>query len=104
MSVIAGRGAKRFPEDKNLILSLISTQGNMVRTGFPGVHAYGFDDLLYDYGVDISFWVHEHSYERTFPVYNMTVMNGTRSPYEDPGATVHIINGAAGNRYALLSL
>jgi len=73
-------------------------KGNMVRTGFPGVHAYGFDDLLYDYGVDISFWAHEHSYERTFPVYNMTIMNGTGSPYEDPGATVHIINGAAGNR------
>jgi len=73
-------------------------KGNMVRTGFPGVNAYGFDDLLYDYGVDISFWAHEHSYERTFPVYNMTVMNGTGNAYEDPGATVHIINGAAGNR------
>ena len=71
----------------------------MVRTGFPGVHAYGFDDLLYEYGVDISFWAHEHSYERTFPVYNMTVMNGTGSAYKDPGATVHIINGAAGNRW-----
>jgi len=73
-------------------------EGNMVRTGFPGVHAYGFDDIMYQYGVDIAFWAHEHSYERTFPVYNMTVMNGTANAYEDPGATVHIINGAAGNR------
>jgi len=72
---------------------------NMIRTGFPGVNAYGFDDLMFQYGVDIAFWAHEHSYERTFPVYNMTVMNGTGSdPYEDPGATVHIINGAPGNR------
>ena len=54
---------------------------------------------MFQYGVDIAFWAHEHSYERTFPVYNMTVMNGTGSdPYEDPGATVHIINGAPGNR------
>ena len=54
---------------------------------------------MFQYGVDIAFWAHEHSYERTFPVYNMTVMNGTGTdPYEDPGATVHIINGAPGNR------
>lgn len=74
-------------------------QANMVRVGLPGIEAYGFEPLLYKYGVDLAFWAHEHAYERTYPVYDNIVMNGTNTDaYENPGATVHIINGAAGNR------
>lgn len=72
---------------------------NMVRTGLPGINAYGFEDVLFKYGVDIAFWGHEHAYERLYPVYNHTVMNGTNADaYHNPGATVHIVGGAAGNR------
>ena len=36
---------------------------------------------------------------RLYPVYNHTVMNGTNADaYHNPGATVHIVGGAAGNR------
>ena len=27
------------------------------------------EDLFFNYGVDIEIWAHEHSYERTWPVY-----------------------------------
>jgi len=71
----------------------------MVRTGLPGINAYGFENVLYKYGVDLAFWAHEHAYERLYPVFNHTVMNGTDSDaYHNPGAPVHIVNGAAGNR------
>ena len=47
--------------------------------------------------MDIALWAHEHEYQRMWPVYNRTVYNGTTSsnPYEDPGATVHLITGSA---------
>ena len=37
------------------------------------MHAYGIEELLYKYGVDLHFQAHEHSYERMWPVYNSTV-------------------------------
>ena len=41
---------------------------------------------------------HVHDYTRYFPVYNLSVMNGsTQSPYHNPHATVHLTVGAAGN-------
>jgi len=70
---------------------------NMVRTGLPGINAYGFEDLLYKYGVDLFFGGHVHAYERLFPVYNHTIMNGTtEDPYHNPGAPVYITSGSAG--------
>jgi len=44
-----------------------------IRVGIPEVHAYGMEDLLYKYGVDIHLEAHEHSYERMWPVYNLQV-------------------------------
>lgn len=54
----------------------------------------GFEDALVEGGVDIAFWAHEHSYERTWPVSG----NGSHveSDYVDPKAPVHIITGFAG--------
>ena len=46
-----------------------------------------FEDLLYKYKVDIAFWAHYHSYERTCPVYKNSC---------SPGAPIHIVVGTAG--------
>merc|ERR1712150_461217 len=46
-----------------------------------------FEDLLYKYKVDIAFWAHYHSYERTCAVYkNKCVKDGV----------IHIVVGSAG--------
>jgi hypothetical protein len=68
-----------------------------IRIGFPFVNTYGLEDLFYKYGVDLTFWAHEHSYERFWPVYNETTRNGSyEKPYTNPGAPVHIVTGSAG--------
>ena len=46
-----------------------------------------FEDLLYKYRVDMAFWAHYHSYERTCPLY--------RQKCVDDGI-VHIVVGTAG--------
>ncbi|VDD91279.1 unnamed protein product, partial [Enterobius vermicularis] len=75
---------------------LIPSSFLQIRTGLPVTHAYGLEKLFYTYGVDLMIWAHEHSYERLWPVYNRTVFNGTRSPYFNPPAPVHIVTGSAG--------
>ncbi|KAK2173036.1 hypothetical protein NP493_909g00016 [Ridgeia piscesae] len=71
---------------------------NTIRVGLPDIHAYGMEELLYRYGVDLHFTAHEHSYERVWPTYNLVVCNGTKSknPYDNPGAPVNIVTGSAG--------
>lgn len=62
------------------------------------LNRFGLESLLYEFGVDLALWAHEHSYERLWPVYNRTVMNGTSSinqPYVNPRATVHVTTGSA---------
>ena len=65
-------------------------------------HAHFCNDLeplFFEFGVDIVFGAHWHTYERLWPVYNNTVLNGTTNPsnpYHDARAPVHIIAGAAG--------
>ncbi|CAL2046946.1 unnamed protein product [Caenorhabditis brenneri] len=71
---------------------------SIIRTGLPLTHGYALEKLFFEYGVDVELWAHEHSYERLWPVYNRTVYNGTRHPYVDPPAPVHIITGSAGCR------
>jgi hypothetical protein len=73
-------------------------QYDLVRTGLPGIQAYGLEDLFFKYGVDLNIAAHEHSYERLWPVYNQEVFNGSRqfNPYDNPGAPVHITSGSAG--------
>ena len=43
------------------------------RSGIPIIHAYGLEKLLYEHGVDLEVWAHEHNYERFWPVYDRKV-------------------------------
>ena len=63
----------------------------------PIIHLFGFEDLLYNYNVDLVYWAHEHDFERFWPLYDFQVKNGSlESPYTNPGGPVHIITGSAG--------
>lgn len=69
----------------------------LTRVGLPFLHAFGLEALLYDYGVDLAIWAHEHSYERLWPIYDYKVYNGSYgAPYTNPGAPVQIVTGSAG--------
>ncbi|XP_041353434.1 acid phosphatase type 7-like [Gigantopelta aegis] len=68
-----------------------------VRCGIPYLHWLCLEKLLYNYGVDVAFWAHEHSYERLWPTFDRKVYNGSiKEPYTNPRAPVHIITGSAG--------
>lgn len=54
------------------------------------------ENIFYIGGVDIIFEAHEHSYERLYPVFDNKVMSYN---YTNPLAPIHIITGAAGNKY-----
>lgn len=70
---------------------------DMVRVGIPVLHWYGLEKIMYDNGVDLELWAHEHSYERLWPVYDLKVYNGSyNEPYRNPGAPVHVVTGSAG--------
>ena len=57
-----------------------------------------FEQVLHEAGVDLVLSGHVHNYERTWPIYNGTVLNGsTPEPYTDPGAAVHMVSAAGGN-------
>lgn len=75
----------------------------MLRLGLPvfGARFFKLEELLHQYDVDLTFWAHEHSYERLWPTYNQQVFNGTShpdEPYRNARAPVHVITGAAGCR------
>lgn len=60
------------------------------------------EELLFENKVDIFFVGHEHKYQRSWPVYEGYVYNGSyNEPYIDPIAPVQIVTGAAGNREKL---
>jgi hypothetical protein len=52
------------------------------------------EDLIYKYNVNLLFSAHKHNYERFWPVYQSV----PEKTYTNPRATVHIVNGAGGNR------
>ncbi|KAF2355295.1 Iron/zinc purple acid phosphatase-like C-terminal domain [Trinorchestia longiramus] len=60
------------------------------------VHWYGLESVLYEYGVDLAIWAHEHAYERLYPIYNYTVLPGLDHPYVNPRGPVHFTTGSAG--------
>lgn len=69
----------------------------LTRVGLPFFHYFGLEELLYNYGVDLEIWAHEHSYERLWPIYDYKVYNGSyEEPYVNPGAPVQIVTGSAG--------
>lgn len=69
----------------------------LTRVGLPFLHMFGLEKLLYNYGVDLEIWAHEHSYERLWPIYDYKVYNGSKEePYRNPGAPVQIVTGSAG--------
>lgn len=69
----------------------------LLRVGLPLTHFFGLEQLFYDNGVDVEFWAHEHSFERSWPLYDYKVYNGSvEEPYRNPGAPVHIVTGSAG--------
>lgn len=74
---------------------------DILRVGVPFLFWFGLEDLFFKYGVDLEVWAHEHSYERTWPLYDNNVYNGSYDePYTNPGAPVHIVTGSAGcNEY-----
>ena len=55
------------------------------------------EDMFFEYGVDLAIWAHEHTYERTYPVYRdqIRVNYTSLEPYTNPGAPVHIVTGSA---------
>ncbi|XP_013103211.1 acid phosphatase type 7 isoform X3 [Stomoxys calcitrans] len=76
-----------------------SHHNTVVRKGLPILGSFGLEELFNRFGVDVEIWAHEHCYERLWPIYNYTVLNGSYSePYRNPKAPVHIITGAAGNK------
>lgn len=72
-----------------------SHKRSILKTCYINNNEYGLEDLYYRNGVDIIFAGHMHYYERSWPLYNNEVYNGSSGPYTNPGATVHIITGAA---------
>ena len=51
--------------------------------------------LFFDFKVDLVLTGHVHSYERSYPVFDGTVVT---TSYTAPGAPVYILQGASGNR------
>ena len=56
-----------------------------------------FEPLMYKYGVDVVFQGHVHNQERTWPVFNKTVMPGPSQPYHNARAPVYVVSGNPGN-------
>ncbi|KAK3086184.1 hypothetical protein FSP39_014860 [Pinctada imbricata] len=54
----------------------------------------GLEDLFHSQGVDLIIQAHEHSYERSWPMYREEV---TAKNYINPEASVHVTSGAAGS-------
>lgn len=53
------------------------------------------EPLIHEYSVDLVIQAHVHDYERTYPVYNNTLV--TKS-YDNPGAATYVVVGTGGNR------
>ena len=56
------------------------------------------EPLTFEFGVDVVFSGHVHNQERTFPVYNGSVVHGEEDdPYRNPKAPVYIVSGNPSN-------
>jgi hypothetical protein len=59
---------------------------------------FGLEEILHDFDVDIYLSGHQHSYERTFPVYQEGSEQQDNHTYVSPSLPIHIITGNAGNQ------
>jgi hypothetical protein len=72
-----------------------SSDAERLRTGPNGT--FGLEDILGKHNVDIYFTAHEHSYERTYPVFqNKIDIYQMNHSYVNPYYPIHILTGAAG--------
>jgi len=53
------------------------------------------EPMMYEYQVDLVITAHVHDYERTYPVYNDTLVS---TSYDNPGAPTYVVVGTGGNR------
>ncbi|PAV61807.1 hypothetical protein WR25_26343 isoform A [Diploscapter pachys] len=70
-----------------------SFENRLVRTGW--LDMPGLESLFLQYGMDMGFWGHEHSYERFYPVADRKYWNGSDA-YHNPKAPVYVLTGSAG--------
>jgi len=75
-----------------------TVEAQRLRRGINEKGQYGLEDLMQRYRVDMYFTAHEHSYERTYPVYKGQVDYQSNHTYVNPKFVTHIIAGAAGNK------
>jgi len=54
------------------------------------------EHLLVEHHVDVAITGHDHGYERTYPVYNNTVLDPNLSYYVNPPTPIHILAGTGG--------
>ena len=90
----------------NLGYDACAWEVNPMREGllYEGKMRLGLEALFYNYKVDLELWGHEHTYERSYPLYrhtpylkNIKTINGTDYYYK-PLAPVHITSGSPGNK------
>ncbi|KAK7114474.1 acid phosphatase type 7-like [Littorina saxatilis] len=62
---------------------------------FRGRVRAGLEKMFHAQGVDLIIEAHEHSYERSWPVFDHDVI---QTNYVNPKGSVHVITGAAGNK------
>ncbi|GMR60043.1 hypothetical protein PMAYCL1PPCAC_30238, partial [Pristionchus mayeri] len=67
-------------------------ENQLVRDGF--LNMPGLEALFIEQGVDITFWGHEHSYERFLP--RTPSAKQAADPYKNPAGPIYFISGSAG--------
>jgi len=73
-----------------------SNDTNTLKYGING--SYGLEAILKNYSVDIYLSGHQHSYERTYPVYQDESQMQENHTYVNSSDPVHIVSGNAGNQ------
>jgi len=90
-----------FPMYCSSTASDCTNQAAMMRNGIPDAHELAWEPLLKEFEVDLYLSAHIHSYERFYPTFNGTsdVEKWSSNPHriENANATVHIVQGSAGN-------
>jgi len=70
------------------LYTLASCEDNGMPKGYAAAGVAAFEDMFYQFGVDLHISGHVHAYERQAPVYRNQMRNN---------ATTYIVSGAGGN-------